>query len=155
MNKKKIIGTILALVLIGGGIVAFTIFQPHRSVENTKADHSYNASELVSEYLTDVNAANAKYLDEEGESNVFEIKGNVSTISEDYNGQTLVLLKTETDKAGVSCTFTTEQSSEAKTIALGTEIRIKGVIESGASYDEDLEMYENVIMDECTLLKTY
>jgi hypothetical protein len=40
-----------------------------------------------------------------------------------------------------------------KGLALGEEITVKGVIRSGAEYDEDLEMYEDVIMAKCDLVK--
>ena len=90
-------------------------------------------------------------MDEEGESKILEITGTVFSIGEDFNGDIEILLKSADAKAGVSCAFTTETNAKAKNIKIGDSITVKGVIQSGASFDEDLEMYENVIVDKCDI----
>ena len=65
--------------------------KPARDVQNTKTDFSYNAGEIVNEYLTDAQKANIKYLDEAGNSKVLEIEGTVAKISEDINNQVVIL----------------------------------------------------------------
>ncbi|RRO16411.1 OB-fold protein [Flavobacteriaceae bacterium 14752] len=157
MSKKKVIKKILlvvlVLVVIGGAYGAWMYFQPHRDVQDTETDYSLKASDIVQEYLTDNQAANEKYLAADGESKVLEIKGQVSEVSEDYEGNTVVLLKSDSAKAGVKAFFTQETSAEAKQAKVGSTITIKGVIRSGASYDEDLEMYENVIVEKSKVIK--
>lgn len=153
MNKKKILGGLIILVVIVGGVVLYMFNQPHRDVQDTKTDFSFSASAIVNEYLENSTKANNKYLDEEGESKILEISGIISDISEDFNEQTVVLLKGDNDKAGVSCTFKKGDNSVVSTLEVGKEIVIKGEIEQGASYDEDLEMYENVIMGNCAIVK--
>lgn len=155
MNKKKIIkiGLILLIsgVVIGGSVVLYMFNMPHRDVQSAKTDLTITVDGLVNEYLVDATTANNKYLDEEGESKILEITGIVASIGEDFNGNTEILLKSADAKAGVSCAFTTETNAKAKNIKIGDNITVKGVIQSGASYDEDLEMYENVIMDKCDI----
>ena len=124
---------------------------PHRNVQDTAADAAINVEQIVNEYLQNSELANAKYLDAEGESKILEVTGVVSEISEDFNGQQVVLLKSEMLEAGVSCTFTPETNESVSTIKIGDKIVVKGVIRSGASYDEDLEMYEHVIMEKCSI----
>lgn len=157
MNKKKIFKiagiTAVAGVLIGGSVFLYMFFMPHRDVQATKTDFTLTSSEIVSEYLQDNNTANQKYLAEDGESKVLEISGNVSKISEDFNGQKVVLLKGSNDKAGVSATFTDETKENLIGVVVGQNITLKGVIRAGASYDEDLEMYENVILDKSDIIK--
>ncbi len=121
--------------------------KPARDVQITRTDFSYNSSDIVSEYLTDAQKANNKYLDDTGNSKVLEISGIVAEISEDFNKQKVILLKADSDKAGVSCTFTSETNLQVENIKIGDQITIKGVIRSGASFDEDLDMYENVIIE--------
>lgn len=150
--KKKILITLAVGVLIAIGIALYMFFKPARDVQATKTDFSYSASAIVNEYLTDANAANEKYLDEEGNSKVLEITGTVADISEDFNNQKVLLLKNAEDKAGVNATFTKETNAHTNTIKIGDKVTIKGVIRSGASYDEDLEMYENVILDKCDIV---
>jgi hypothetical protein len=149
---KKIILVLGIGVLIAGIIGAVMFFQPHRDVQNTKTDFSYQASEIVNEYLTDVNKANNKYLDEEGNSKVLEIIGTVAEISEDFKNQKVILLKSDSDKAGVSCTFTQETNQHTLNTKIGDKITVKGVIRSGAAFDEDLDMYENVILEKCDII---
>lgn len=156
MKKNKILKIALMVIGVGiliGGSVAYYMFnKPARDIQNTKTDFSYNASEIVNEYLTDARIANDKYLDEAGNSKVLEISGIVSDISEDFNNQKVILLKAESDKAGVSCTFTQETNSSIQNVKIGDQITIKGVIRSGASFDEDLEMYENVIIEKSNII---
>ncbi|MFN2262479.1 MAG: hypothetical protein ABR595_10485 [Psychroflexus sp.] len=157
MSKKKVIKKVLLVLLVlaiaGGAYGAWLYFQPHRDVQSTETDYALNASEIVNEYLKDKDAANAKYLDNEGESKVLEIEGQVYDVSEDFNGNTVILLKTETAKAGVKVSFTEETSAEAKQLERGSVVTIKGVIRSGATYDEDLEMYEHVIVEKSKVTK--
>lgn len=149
-TKKKILITLSVGVLVAIGITLFMFFKPARDIQATKTDYSYNASDIVNEYLSDADKANDKYLDEEGNSKVLEITGTVANITEDFNNQKVILLKNRSDKAGVSATFIKE--TNMNTLKIGDKITIKGVIRSGASFDEDLEMYENVILDKCDII---
>lgn len=144
---KKITLVLTTGILIAFGTGFYMFNKPGRDVQATQTDFSYQVSTIVDEYLTDAKAANSKYLDEEGNSKVLEITGIVVEISKDFNNQVVILLKDEIDKAGVSATFTKETNAHTSTIKVGDEITIKGVIRSGAAYDADLEMYENVIID--------
>lgn len=135
-------------------VTGFYIFNmPHRNVSETQTDYKLHSSALVAEYLKDQNRANEKYLDEEGDSRIIEITGTIASIDRDFNGQLVLLLKDKEDKAGVSCTFPSDFNKNPKQFETGTKITLKGVIHSGAAYDEDLEMYENVILEECSLIK--
>jgi RecG-like helicase len=152
ITKEKILIVLSVGVLVAIGIALFMFFKPARDIQATKTDYSYNASDIVNEYLVDANKANNKYLDDEGNSKVLEITGIVANITKDFNKQKVMLLKNSSDKAGVSATFTQETNTHTNRIKVGDKITVKGVIRSGASYDEDLEMYENVILDKCDIV---
>jgi len=47
----------------------------------------------------------------------------------------------------VKATFTAETSANAANLEVGQKVTLKGVIRSGAAYDQDLEMYEHVLLD--------
>ena len=151
--SKRVIYILLIGALIAGMIAAYSFFMPHRDVVGMNADVTLEADVLVKEYLDDSDAANNKYLSEEGESTIIAVIGTVSSISTDQNSQRVVLLKSSEAKAGVSCTFTQETNSQIEIIKEGDNVTIKGVIRSGAGYDEDLELYEDVILEKCNLLK--
>ena len=156
-KKKKILKIVAILLiaglLIGGGTVLYMFNMPHRNVQSASTDFSVTASQLVAEYLENPTKANEKYLADDGDSKILEVTGTVKKISTDFNGQKVVLLQEATDKAGVSCSFTLETNQNASGIRIGQKVTIKGVIRSGASYDEDLEMYENVVVEKSDLVK--
>jgi hypothetical protein len=151
MKRKKIIkaGIIIAVIgIVAAASIGLYMFNmPHRDVQKTEADYTFTSSQIVNEYLADASAANKKYLAGDGESKVLEISGVVSKVSENFNKQRVVLLKGKSDLAGVSATFTKETSLKASSLKIGETITVKGVIRSGASFDEDLELYENVILE--------
>lgn len=151
MKRRKIIKlgiiTVVAGVVIAGAVGLYMFNMPHRDVQSVKADFSLNSSEIVAGYLANAETANNKYLAANGESKVLEITGTVNKISEDFDGQKVVLLKADSDKAGVSATFTPETNANAEKLQVGHNVTIKGVIRAGAAYDSDLELYENVILE--------
>jgi len=157
MKKRKVFRIIaiigIAGLLVGGGTGLYMFNKPHRDVQSTRADYMLTSSQIVAEYLADNRAANQKYLAADGDSKILEISGEVKDISENFNGQKVVLLNGAMDKSGVSVVFTAETNDNLNGIAVGQSITVKGVIRSGASYDEDLEMYENVILDKSDIVK--
>jgi hypothetical protein len=156
MKKRKLIIT-MAIIVVAGlvvvvGIGLYMFNKPHRDVQSTQADYMLTSSEIVAEYLADNQAANQKYLSADGDSKILLISGEVNEISENFNGQKVVLLTGGNEMAGVSVIFTEENDNNLKGISVGQDITVKGVIRSGAYYDEDLEMYENVILDKSDLV---
>lgn len=151
MKRKKIIKigiiTVVAGIVIAGSVGFYMFNMPHRDVQSAKADFSLISSEIVAEYLANKDAANEKYLAADGDSKILEITGQVAKISEDFDGNKVVLIKNDGDKVGVSATFTPETNTNAAKIKIGQNVTIKGVIRSGAAYDSDLELYENVILE--------
>ena len=157
LKKNKILKIVAILIIAGsiivGGILLYMFNMPHRNVQNSDTDFKLRSSLLVNEYLSDAKAANNKYLAEDGDSKILEITGTVSTISENFNGQIVVLLEENNDKAGINCIFLAETGANAMSLKIGETTTIKGVIRSGAAYDEDLELYEHIILDKCDIVK--
>lgn len=155
-TKKVIkIGAILLIagLLIGGTIILYMLFMPHRNVQNASTDFSLSSSKIVTEYLENSKKADEKYLSDDGDSKILEVTGTVNKITEDFNEQKVILLKSDSDKAGVNCSFTPETNAHTTGLKIGETVTIKGVIRSGATYDKDLEFYENVIMEKCDIIK--
>ncbi|MBN4082828.1 hypothetical protein JYT50_00415 [bacterium AH-315-A23] len=154
--KKRIIKwsilLIVSSVVLIAGIMYYLLNQPHRNVQATAPDYQMDASALVNEYLSDVALANDKYLQIEGNSKIIAVTGSIIAIAEDLNQQKVVYLKGILGKAGVSCTFTAETNIQVENLKIGDKITIKGVIRSGAEYDKDLELYEDVILEKCVIL---
>jgi hypothetical protein len=156
MKRKKLIRILIIMaiagVLAGGGIGLYMYFMPHRDIQKSPTDFEVSASGLVSEFLNDINGANQKYLSADGESKILEVTGTVARISENFNGEKVVLLKNDTDKAGVSCTFMDETNHRVNGLEPGGVVTLKGVIRSGAYYDKDLDIFVNVTVEKCDLV---
>ena len=155
MKSKLMKRSLIALALagfIGMAIVAYIMFAPHRDVQATPADFTITASELVKESLENPDAANEKYLSEDGDSKIIAITGTVAAIETDFNDNQVILLKNEGENAGVKCTFIKDTNKNATSLAIGDKTTIKGVYRVAASYDEDFEEYEDVIVEECDIL---
>lgn len=153
MKKKTkiILLSLLTAGLIGGGYVFYLWNMPHLDVQAQKADYSISANQLVNEYLANEKSANAKYLGENGESKIIIINGTISKIDTDMNNQKVILLKEDTAKAGVNCTFMASTNNNASALKVGDKAKIKGIIRSGASYDADMEIYQNVVLEKCDI----
>ena len=153
MKRRKLIKTGIIVAVAGiviAGAIGFYLFNmPHRDVQSAKTDYQLTATALVAEYLENAAAANEKYLASDGDSKILEVTGTVHKITEDFSGKKVIILKGETDKAGVSCTFNGEVTAPS---SLGTTVKVKGVINAGASYDADMELYQDVVLNNCTLV---
>lgn len=155
VKTKKRIKVILLILIIGsiiGGSYALYLWNmPHLDVQAQTADFSLDASSLVNEYLQDEKKANEKHLSDDGDSKIFVVKGIVKSKGTDMNNQITVLLQSENDKAGVKCVFTASTNKNAEALEIGSNVSIKGIIRSGAKYDSDLELYENVLLEKCDI----
>lgn len=152
ITKKRILYVIIIGILVAASIVYYLFNMPQRDVQSAETDFNLSSGQIVNEYLTDADEANKKYLQEDGDSKILSVTGEISSINVDQNNQKVILLKSSTDKAGVSCTFTESTNANTNDLKVGETITVKGVIRSGAGFDEDLELYEDVIMEKCDLV---
>lgn len=151
--RKIILLTILFLAIIGVSVGYYLWNMPHIDVQAQKADVTIDVTSIVNEYFQDEKKANDKYLSAEGDSKIFVVKGVVKSKDTDMNNQITVLLQGSNDKAGVKCVFMAETNKDAEILQIGQTTSIKGIIRSGAKYDSDLELYENVLLEKCDVVK--
>lgn len=151
--KKKITFLLLAALVISLGTGLYLYYMPDRDIAGGKSDFTLSVDALVDEYLQNPQVANAKYLDDQGESSIITISGPLADVSEDFNGQIVLLLKSPSAQAGISATLNKETPSQIKDFTKGEIYQVKGVIRAGANYDSDLGMYENVILEKCEIIE--
>ena len=144
--KKKIIGIVAVLALLVGSVGLYMFNMPHRNVKDIEPEFHFNSSELAYIFINDRVGANAEFLSENGDSKVGVVYGNIVETGVDKKGATYAVIRNEGEPVGVQCAFTEKLSLEE-----GTQISVKGVIRSGAEFDEDFEEYIDVIMEQCTL----
>lgn len=152
-RRKIILLTLLVGAILGGSYAFYLWNMPHIDVQAQKADVTVDVTSIVNEYLQDEKKANEKYLSAEGDSKIFVVKGIVKSKDTDMNNQITVLLQGSNDKAGVKCVFMAETNKDAEVLQVGQTTSIKGIIRSGAKYDSDLELYENVLLEKCDVVK--
>jgi len=148
MNKTLKLGLIILVVgaVFGGSYALYLFNMPHRDVQGEEATFNLEAEELVNEFIANPSSSNTKYLDK-----VVIVTGKVTEISEDQLGNKVVLLKTE--KAGINCTFMQSTNKNTNLLVVNDSVKIKGIINLGPSYDEDLEEAEYGVLEKCDIAK--
>lgn len=120
-SKKRILKWVLISLLVvitTGGIIAYQLYnKPHRNVTASRSI-PVSALQLASEYESNEEQANLKYLDK-----VLEVDGVINEISKNQSGESVITLKGN-DMTGVICTLQDNAGLNAKP---GTSITLKGI----------------------------
>jgi len=134
----------IALIVGGVGLVAglsvfYWVFnKPHRNVEGEKPAFVMAAADLYSEYSTNEDASNAKYINK-----VLQVNGEVAEITIGENEATIVLVDA---MEGVSCaldsTQTVDMKDKLKALKQGDKVTLKGKCDG---YD----MIMGVVLTKC------
>ena len=156
MTKKKPFKSgltiVIAGIVLGIGIAIILFNMPHRNIQNSDADYSLTVNDLVTEYLNDSQSANNKYLSEDGDSKILEVSGTIKHVRRNLRDQIVITLESMNTPAGVNATLDATIDVNIKELTIGKNISIKGVIRSGATYDSDMELYQNAIIDKGIIL---
>ncbi|MBK6368916.1 MAG: hypothetical protein IPF64_03565 [Flavobacteriales bacterium] len=156
-NRHRIIRlvllAVLAIAFIGGGYAYYLFNMPHRDVQRTATDARIDAATLVKEFLDDAAASNSKYFGAEGEGKVLEVTGTIEQVDKHLNDRAVVVLRNGDMQAAIRCTFSESTNAEALELLVGTNVAIKGVIRAGASFDPDLELYEDIVLEQCAMVE--
>ena len=121
-TAKQILTAIMILGIVGVGAGFYLYNKPHADLSSQKADISFAASQLFSEFESDENAANEKYLNK-----LIEVKGRIQEIIPNENGGVVLVLKGETDMFGINCSFEEADATRVMDAEIGTEVSIKGL----------------------------
>jgi len=155
--KNKFVKRVLILlasgIVVAGSIIAFLWFRPHRNVEDSKAFATISAVQLVKEFSANKKASDNKYLSADGNSKILILEGRVDTVMTNQKKEAVVLLKEPGAKMGVSCTFTIANSAAALKLQKNAMVKIKGAIAMGNGYDADLDLYDNAVFIECSIVR--
>ena len=118
---KKYLVFILLAIIAGGAIAYFVANKPHKNMVAAKADVTTDAVALLSEFETDENAANTRYLDK-----VIEVKGTVAEVSKSEDGTIKVTLDTGNPMSGVICELDNLSKHPRTDFPVGEEVTFKG-----------------------------
>lgn len=152
--KTKVFGIgviLLSIMVIAAGYSYYQYNKPHIDIQAMPADIEISSDKLVSEFLENNEEATKKYLPQNASGKILVVSGTIASIDENMNGQQVILLKEKDKETGVSCTFVNIPNDHINFLEIGESIAVKGIIRSGADYDEDLDLYEDVILEKCNL----
>lgn len=137
--KKSYLVVVLLLVIGLGALVAYKMYnKPHVSVKDTKAVFSLNASKIISDFSSDEDNANAKYLEK-----IIEVKGTIKEVKTE-NGKMILTLGSTEDMESVMCHMINSKEDEFKNLKIGDSIAVKGIC-TGYLLD--------VILVKCVIIK--
>lgn len=128
--KKKVILIFLVLILVIIGAYQY-LYKAHRDITTEKGSYTITVTEIFSEFQTNENSANAKYLDK-----TIEVTGDLSNI--DVATKSIVI----NDKL-----FATFKDGIPKSLKPNSKIKLKGRF---LGYDA---LVEELKMDQCVLEK--
>ncbi len=145
MKKKRIIISILAIAIIGGGWFGYGEYSRKvKDLDRVKADLSMSAAEIISVFEKNEADANAKLLDK-----IIAVKGTVRKLEKNDRGQYTIVL----DDAGISsvrCSMNSVHVNDLQGITEGNTVTVKGAC-TGFNHDELLG--SDVILNRCVLEK--
>ncbi|HNS12214.1 MAG TPA: hypothetical protein PKM97_06330 [Bacteroidia bacterium] len=119
--KRKILISILILILAGIATGVYLFNKPRQSIMNATAVASLSASALVSEFEEDEAKSNELYL-----GKVIEVTGIIGSSSLDESGNLNITLLGG-DLAGVGCQLEKNNNSGQKKLIVGETVTIKGI----------------------------
>ncbi len=119
--SKQILTVLVILGFVGTSMGIYLYNKPHIDLANQQADISFAASKLFSEFETDENSANKKYLNK-----IIEVRGNIQEITKTDDGGLIIVLRGEEDIFGVNCAFEKKDAQKIVGIKTGKEITVKG-----------------------------
>ena len=120
MKGKKIVISVLVLV-IALAVVGYKMYnKPHVNVASEKADITITANKLFADFSNDEEKANAIYLDK-----IVEVKGVIGKIAKEE--KVIINLNTGDDFGSVLCHLSDSSTEKVKDIKEGESIKVKGI----------------------------
>ena len=136
MNGKNLLVLIFVVLFIAIGVALMLIFKPVKSLESSKPDYTFSASELFDYFSDDEEEANQKFI-----GKTIQLNGTIHEINREHG---VVLLKTDDLFSGVSCKLAARQKIAIDSLLENQEIIIIGEC-SGKLLD--------VMMNNCFVLE--
>jgi hypothetical protein len=143
-KKLKIILAIVLVVLIAGGLYAYTEFNRKvKDLKHVKAGFTLDAANLITAFENDEASGNTKFLDK-----IIAVKGKVKTIEKNDNGYYTVILGDEKMMSSVRCSMDSLHQQDVASIPAGSIITMKGAC---TGFNKDELLGSDVILNRCVV----
>jgi hypothetical protein len=148
MKKKKVILSVIALVILGGAWFGYAEYtRKVKDLANVKAQVTLQSSELIMAFEKNETAANAELLDK-----IIAVKGNVKKIEKDDHGHYTIVLGDAGSMSSVRCSMDSVHVNEITGLKEGSGVTLKGAC-TGFNADELLG--SDVILNRCVIEKIH
>jgi hypothetical protein len=147
--KKKIIWSILIIILTGGSIAVWYGYKAYNekppTAEEVSTDGHVTAEEIMQEFISNPEEAGKKYHEK-----AIEITGTISEMqSEDENNLSISLETSATDELGINrsvrVTIIPKMTDLVKNCKLGQNVILKGIFNG---FDTDLIFNMGVLVEQ-------
>ncbi|MET0393539.1 MAG: hypothetical protein ABW019_10380 [Chitinophagaceae bacterium] len=140
---KPLLISILALIVIGGGVYWYVAAEKFADTKDRKAAYTVSAGDFIREFQQNHEAANKKYTDQ-----IITVNGRVAEIEAADTTLNLKFVDTTTGSYAIFA-FQQQHLAEAKKVKPGDSVSVKGSC-SGSIYSELLEV-ESISFKRCAL----
>jgi uncharacterized membrane protein len=130
--RKRILWSVLTLVVIGAGIYWYVATEKFADTNDREAAYTVNALDFIREFHANDSAANTKYRDK-----IITVNGTVSAIEPADSATMNIKFVDTTTGSYVIFAFQEQHVAEAKTVKEGDIVSIKGSC-SGGTFSEIL-----------------
>jgi hypothetical protein len=145
--KKRILWSVLLLVLIGAGIYWYVATEKFSDTNDREAAYTVTALDFIREFHANDSIANVKYRDK-----IITVTGTVSAVEPaDSATMNIKFIDTTTGSYAIFA-FQEQHAAEARNVKEGDVVSIKGSC-SGGSFSEILEV-EKIDFKRSALNKT-
>jgi hypothetical protein len=138
-TRRNILLIFLAIIIVAG-IVGYTMWnEPHKNVRNAEGVKTA-AVQLYSALTKDSARMKSRFINK-----IVIVSGEVKQVSENQNGQQIILLKTNVEGGSVNCTM----EEKSKNVKPGDRISIKGICSGYIGGDLDMDLPGDVFLIRC------
>lgn len=143
-KRVKIILTIIAILLAGGGLYAWREFtRKVKDLTYVKAGIRTEAAALIKAFETDEAKGNTSFLDK-----IIAVKGNIRTVEKSAAGHYTVILGTENDMSSIRCAMDSVHQLDVASLSAGSVITMKGAC---TGFNKDELLGSDVILNRCVV----
>ncbi len=141
---KKTFVILFVLVIVIASVAGYFMYtRSHDNLASAKPDFELSAGELLEEFATNQDAANARYLNK-----VIEVRGVVDDVMEDQSMITVRIVEPG-DYNGVSAQFIEQNKADAVIAPNGSDIKVRGLC---SGYTGDDMMPGDVVLTNAVII---
>jgi len=135
---KKYIKYAVAVVIAVGAFGYYYVNKPKASIVHKQPDVIISPEKLLNEFVTDEEAANAKYLDK-----IIEVSGKIASKNQNEDHKITILMDTGDPMSSVTCELNPKEISKSSGFDKGSIIELKGICTG---------MLTDIVLVDCIIL---